>query len=403
MIVQASTLLAVLATVACADGNLQRPRPPDSTTDFFSNRHHTHPPIRTTTSPTPAHGYLLRRWPSDSTTDSSFRYRHHTQPPIKEATPSPPNAFVTRMDGPKSPETSPSNIHQTINAITSTQDTHSPTGTSPPTTVATTTTTEVPHAPVYGSYFTTDALSSSTIMNLPRNETISRVLFWPPSPNITVTLNISVEGWNYTFKSNTTLPKHWHSIDIYQPTSQSNKTMIYFNTDGRYITLNFSRVLHMQVGSDQTTHWCFCPRAHLCTLLSPLEHGGSDSSGQRKDLLVALFVVVFLLIVTLLALGGVTFYRKNELFHIYAKPIDCLPYTPQPPPLPRPNKESALHGHGGEEAKEVELTDNSGYSRVSGGTSTAVPPTPVADNATHSKPCEKPKEHESINCLYGLV
>ncbi|KAG0710190.1 hypothetical protein GWK47_023311 [Chionoecetes opilio] len=320
----------------------------------------------------------------------------------------PPHPPATTTTTAATQEPHPSTAASTTTRVTTATTEESKT----PTTAAT----KDSQPPSHDSFFSTDAKTPSAILTLPHNESLSRLLFWPLAANTTATLNLTVLRHNYTFTTTTALPKHWHSIDIYQPTaSQTGHTTarLHLNTEGRYLTMDHSRVIQMTLGSDHTAYWCFCPRAHLCTLLSPLKND-SASSGERADLLVALLVVVFLLIVTLLALGGVTFYKKAELFHIYAKPIDCLPHVP--PPLPTPNQQPASHTKGSTRTKQDEaeqvatktdkVGDISRYSKLSRGIADnpAQPtiPAPPAVNPDYDRLLNS-QRRESINSLYGLI
>lgn len=372
MIIQAQALLSLLVAVVCSEDVIVSPR--------------------RSLSPTTRFGDIIASTPKPhSRTRGSFLLTRN-------------NAIAVTEEPQPSIGRSPAST--TDDANITTEKPHSSVGTSS-TSIDASPITEEPQqfTGIHSSFFTTDATTSSNIMKLPGNESVSRLLFWPPSAGINVTLNLTVTPLNYTFSVTTALPQHWHSIDIYQPTEgQNNKAMLYIYTEGRYLNLQDSRVLQVQVGSDHLTYWCFCPRAHLCTLISPLRDDDYES-GDQTDLLVALLVVVFLLIVTLLALCGVTFYRKSELFHIYARPVDCLPYS-QPPPLPKPNKPSARHVNKGVETKQGEAdkvaaktdqTDELGYSLVGGD---------GGYNATqHSPPAIEPtsdhfsghQKHESIN------
>ncbi|MPC80786.1 hypothetical protein E2C01_075379 [Portunus trituberculatus] len=195
------------------DANLLQ-RWPAAPTKNFGDKVHTGPHTTTTTTPT-LDDNLFRQTPSYNP-----NIRYHIRLPTTQTTPS------TNKKKPKSVQTS---LPSTYNTITTTQSTYPSTGT--PLTTTATTSTEEPHVPVHSSYFTTDALSTSSIMKLPENETDSRILYWPSSPNVTVTLNFSVAGRNYTFNSSTALPQHWHSIDIYQIVRKGRHTGIGTGTE----------------------------------------------------------------------------------------------------------------------------------------------------------------------------
>ncbi|XP_050710524.1 uncharacterized protein LOC126995209 [Eriocheir sinensis] len=242
---------------------------------------------------------------------------------------------------------------------------------------------------------------------------MSSLHFWSPTNGTSLTVTLISSTRNFTRHLTTIMPRHWHSIDIYQP-REGSPVQLHIRPDLRYINMEHSRVGQIQASSEDLVHWFFCPNAYMCALPAAEEpaEGTTYAPGEREGLVAALVVVVLLLVASLVALAAVTFYRKAELFHIYAKPIDCLPKGP--PPLPKANMQSTPRLDTRTDTKQAEAQNgaavtgqednaksNTADREVGQGSAAKSRPSSLTYPPVAYVPLKV--DHESINSLYGLI
>lgn len=164
-------------------------------------------------------------------------------------------------------------------------------------------------------------------ITMPKNESVSSLLFWTQQTNAAVLIEV-VSSYAYNITLSLRQTNLWHFAYIKQPTKTS-PLQINVPHDNAFITLAHVRLQEVRVSSDKLVYWTFCSYTHACALLSPI----TRQTAEAPDLylLGPLLMVCVLLLATLTGLAAYVCYRRRSAFHHYEKPK----WPPLPPPVPQ--------------------------------------------------------------------